>query len=152
MVASEIIELGPDSTYCSNFPIILDPQDQSENNTYLWSNLQSTESISVNETGQYWVEVTNIAGCVSRDTIRLTIYEQPIIDLGQDISFCEGGSDTIKVLGDYYNYEWNTGEDTCCIYVDSSGLYSITVTDVNGCFDSDTIIVYESILDPPFRL
>jgi gliding motility-associated-like protein len=146
----ESIELGPDASICTNDPIILDPQDQQTDNTYSWSNGLTTSTITVIITGQYWVEVTNSEGCSSYDTISLTIYPQPIVDLGDDISFCEGGSDTLRVIGDFYTYIWNNDAETDYLYVDVSGQFSVTATDVNGCFDSDTIIVFESNITLPF--
>jgi len=146
----EDIELGTNSTYCTNSPIILNPNDVLVGNTYLWSNNQTTQTISVTETGQYFVTVTNENGCFSEDSITLTIYEQPFVDLGEDISFCDGGSDTIEVIGDFSTYVWNNGETLSSILVDASGLFSVTATDINGCFDSDTIIVFESQLQPPY--
>lgn len=150
LMAAEIIELGENATYCAADPILLDPQDQGADNTYLWSTGQTSATITVDETNQYWVNVTNPAGCVTSDTITLTIYEQPILELGEDISFCEGGSDTIWVIGDYITYEWNVDETSDYIYVDSSGFFSVTATDVNGCSATDYIIVYESDLEEPF--
>ncbi len=146
----EIINLGQDTSYCTSVPISLSPNAQSPDNTYLWNTGETSETIEVNTSGEYWVAVTNAGACTSYDTIVVGINPQPNINLGNDISFCEGESDTIRVIGDFVTYLWNTGESTEYIYVDSGGLFSVTATDANGCFDSDTIIVIESIIEPPF--
>ncbi len=150
LVDVEQIELGPNASYCTNNSIELDPNDESEGNTYLWSNSLTTPTIFVTESGEYLVTVTNVGGCPAVDSITIMLYQQPIVDLGEDISFCDGGSDTIEVIGDFSTYVWNNGETLSSILVDASGLFSVTATDINGCFDSDTIIVFESELKPPF--
>ncbi|OQP60693.1 hypothetical protein A3860_32355 [Niastella vici] len=39
--------------------------------SYLWSNNAQAPAITIIEPGEYWLEVTNVAGCVARDTIRV---------------------------------------------------------------------------------
>lgn len=149
-VAVEDINLGKDTTLCTNEPFVLDPNDTSPGNTYLWSTGETSNTLSVSNTNQYWVQVTNFAGCISSDTITVTIFPQPILDLGDNISFCAGESDTIRVLETYYTYEWSTGSTDNYLFVDSSGIYYLTVTDINGCSDNDFIYVTESTIKPPF--
>lgn len=146
----EDINLGKDTTVCTNEPYILDPNDTSPNNTYLWNTGETSNTLSVSNTNQYWIQVTNFAGCISSDTITVTIFPQPILELGEDISFCEGDSDTIKLTEIYHSYEWSTGATDNYLFVDSSGIYYLTVTDINGCSDKDFIYVTENIIQPPF--
>ncbi|MDD2635333.1 MAG: T9SS type B sorting domain-containing protein, partial [Bacteroidales bacterium] len=149
-IPAEDISLGADTTVCTSKPFILDPNDTSANNTYLWSIGDSSNTLSVSSTGQYWVEVTNFAGCISTDTITLTIFPEITLDLGEDISFCTGESDTITVIETYNSYEWSTGSTDNYLFVDSSGIYYLTVTDLNGCSANDFIYVTESTIEPPF--
>lgn len=144
------LELGSDTTMCSNDAFLLDPNVSGDDLTFLWSTGETSNTIEVTETNQYWIEVTNIAGCASYDTITVTIFPQPVLDLGEDISFCEGGSDTIRPAISYYSYEWGDGSSESYLYVDQSGIFYLTVTDENGCFDDDFIYVTESNLKPPF--
>ncbi len=41
--------------------------------TYLWSTGETTQTIQVYETGEYWVLVTNQFECEGTDTVRVTI-------------------------------------------------------------------------------
>ena len=71
----------------------------------------------------------------------------PIVDLGGDtLSVC--GTSTILDATDtsISSYNWSTGESTSSITVNSSGEYTVEVTDTNGCVGYDTTLV--SIIDP----
>jgi hypothetical protein len=71
----------------------------------------------------------------------------PIVDLGGDtISVC--GTSTILDATDnsISSYNWITGESTSSITVNSSGEYTVEVTDTNGCIGYDTTLV--SLLQP----
>jgi hypothetical protein len=62
--------LGNDTTLCDSVPFILSaPSGQ---NNYLWSTNETTPNISVNQNGNYWVQITNTDNCISSDSIQLT--------------------------------------------------------------------------------
>jgi hypothetical protein len=46
--------------------------------TYLWSTQATTQTIHVGQTGTYWVEVANGAGCTSSDTVYVEIWPNGI--------------------------------------------------------------------------
>lgn len=48
-------------------------------------------------------------------------------------AFCEGGSVDLKAPDGYVTYQWNTGETTQQITVNTSGQYRVTVTSADGC-------------------
>ena len=58
--------------------------------------------------------------------------------------FCEGGSTDLCVPSGAASYSWNTGASTNCIIVDQPGLYSVTITDVNGCSSTCSQMVTEN--------
>lgn len=69
----------------------------------------------------------------------------PVIDLGADTALC----DTALLLNagnPGMNFSWSTGATSQMISANSSGVYSVTVTDTAGCSSSDTINV---TLSPP---
>jgi len=72
----------------------------------------------------------------------------PLVDLGQDTLSACGAATTLDAGTDpsWASYLWNTTETTQDISVSNSGMYTIAVTDTNGCIGYDTTLV--SIIDP----
>ncbi len=75
------------------------------------------------------------------DTIQVTVNPAPIVNLGPDQIICLGSSTTLNAQNVGSNYLWSTTEITQQITVNTAGNYSVTVTDTNGCFANDAIIV-----------
>lgn len=70
----------------------------------------------------------------------------PVVDLGDDIIICEGGTIVLDAGPDGYHYQWSTGQNTQTIEVGTAGTYSVTV--INGlCEVSDQVNV--SVIQPP---
>ena len=59
-------------------------------------------------------------------------------------SFCLNSSVDLSVAPGYSSYLWDTGETTNSITVYSTGSYSVTVTDANGCSDKKEFNVSNS--------
>ncbi|MBN1338771.1 MAG: hypothetical protein JXA03_05570 [Bacteroidales bacterium] len=73
-----VVELGADTSLCLEHTLILDAMNQGV--AYLWSTGETTQTIVASSGGTeqtvvYWVEVTNIAGCMSTDEISLTFQD-----------------------------------------------------------------------------
>lgn len=107
--------------------------------------LTNTMDFSVRKTHSVWVWVKLTSDMVSsNDTIyqEITAYPDLLVNLGPDETACMGNSVTLNA-GSYPNasYHWNTGESTQTINVYSSGNYTVTVTDANGCTASDSKLV-----------
>ena len=61
-------------------------------------------------------------------------------DIGQDTAVCLGESVLLDAQNpDAASWEWNTGETSQTILVDSAGEYSVEITSVGGCEINDTI-------------
>ena len=107
---------------------------------YLWSTEETTQSITVTESGEYTVEVTDCAGCTAVDTVIVRIGEANA-DAGVDQNICKGDEVTLTVEGEG-TYLWSTGETTQSITANpmSTTEYGVTVT--NGhCEASDSVAV-----------
>lgn len=66
-----MVDLGNDTTICAGTFITLQALDSAS--TYLWQDSTTVDSLVVDSSGTYWVEVTNAFGCSSRDSINVTV-------------------------------------------------------------------------------
>ncbi|MGD1843937.1 MAG: T9SS type A sorting domain-containing protein [Salibacteraceae bacterium] len=79
--------------------------------------------------------------CSDSTETTVTVNLLPVINLGPDTSLCQGNALTLDPGPLYPAYAWSTGASTQTISVASVGTYSVTVTDINGCFIADTLSV-----------
>jgi hypothetical protein len=77
----------------------------------------------------------------TRDTVTATVLALPPVNLGPDAVTECGVPITLDAGAGYVVYAWSTSESTQTISVDTTGDYSVQVTDTNGCNNSDTIHV-----------
>jgi len=135
-----VVDLGPDVAGCAGDSFTFNAG--SGYVSYLWNTSATDSTITVNQTGTYSVLVFDNNGCPGRDTVNATILT-PDIDLGNDTVLCAGATLTLVAGTLGPDYLWSTGETTLSIVVDSTALYSVTVT-VSGattCTVSDSIFV-----------
>ena len=116
--------------------------------SYLWSDGQTTASINVcpTSTTTYTVTVTDANGCENTDEVTVTVNPLPVASAGPDAYICLGDCATLTASGGV-DYLWSTGDTTQDITVcpTDSTLYSVTVTDANGCEAADEV---EVIVNP----
>jgi gliding motility-associated-like protein len=145
VVTSPYVDLGNDTSVCAGNVLSLDAGNPGS--VFSWSTGGITQNIFVSATGSYSVTVTNTDGaslfCTDIDTINVTYYPMPVVDLGPDIC---SESVTGVTLDAYpgpgtFSYFWNSGETTQTISANSSGLYYVNVQSGTGspCYDNDTI-------------
>ena len=114
--------------------------------SYAWSNGEVTENIEVNSgniASPYNITVTNIAtGCEAQAVINVTEHLNPIVDV-DDVAVCEGVPVELRSNNNYVNvaYQWTGGLDTEFINPDIDGIYTLTVTTVEGCEGTDDATV-----------
>ena len=118
--------------------------------SYLWSNGATTQSISIDTETENYVTVQDVNGCrATSDTIDVTVYPLPVVDLGDDVSLCPGTSLTLDAGAGFAEYVWVPGgatTQTITVVASNStaGDYRASVTDANGCFNYDemTLVVF----------
>ena len=132
-----VINLGNDTTICKKESIILDTKNIGLN--YKWNTNESTQKITVTETGLYSVEVRDNIGCLGVDEIKITVKELPIVNLGNDTIICNFDFIELDAKNVGSNYKWNDGQTNQTIIVNLTGLYSVEVRDNIGCLGSDEI-------------
>ncbi|MFZ1703453.1 MAG: gliding motility-associated C-terminal domain-containing protein, partial [Saprospiraceae bacterium] len=110
---------------------------------YVWSSSEGTSSITVSDNTPRTVTITDANGCTDTETKTLTIHTNPIASISGDDSVCEGGLVAFTAMGGD-NYIWSSGETMATINVSNAIVRVVTVTDSNGCKDTESksIIVY----------
>lgn len=105
---------------------------------WLWGDTSVADTLAVTTEAWYYVTVTGNGGCTGDDSVYVHYNLIPDIDLGANQSFCVGiTTDLTAPLAE--TYSWSNEEITQMITVSTSGTYYCTITDVNGCINSDFI-------------
>lgn len=123
--AGDSIEISPGSGFAS----------------YLWSNGATSEKIWVKTADTLDVTVSDsISGCKAIGKIIVNTTPPPIINLSVQFN---AANDTALITANStaQNYQWSNGAQTPQITVAQNGLYSVTVTDKNDCFSSDSVYI-----------
>jgi gliding motility-associated-like protein len=115
---------------------------------YSWNNGETTSSIFADTTWNYVVQVTDsITGCMAWDSVMITVVPRPIANAGPDTSVSAGSSIVLNGSGGT-NYNWipsvglsdpNSATPVCT--PPYTVTYTLTVTDPNGCSDTDAVVV-----------
>ncbi len=105
---------------------------------YQWSNGDTTQTITVANTGFYSCIITDINGCESEPSAPITVLgfstpPTPTIVSTESTSLCAGDSLTIYAPNGFSAYQWSNGASTQNITVSASGSYTCIITDNNGC-------------------
>ncbi len=124
-----VVEISGDLEFCDGQTSLL---TATEGASYLWSTGETSQSISVSESGVYSVVVTDIFGCDGSAEVSVSVFSLPEIEISGDLEFCDGETSLLTAT-EGSAYLWSTGETTQSISVFVSGIYSVTVTDANGC-------------------
>ncbi|MBI3511050.1 MAG: T9SS type A sorting domain-containing protein [Bacteroidetes bacterium] len=129
---------GPTS-FCTGDSVILTANASA---SYLWSTLATTQSITVYNSGNYTVQVTNANGCQSTVSAPITVSASaspaPTITITGNTSICQGDMVTLTASqGD--TYMWSPGgQTTQSITVGTAGTYNVTETNSNACNGTGT--------------
>jgi hypothetical protein len=155
------VDITPNVTACV-MPVILDADVGDANGVgvnYLWTPTnETTETISTDTAGTFYVEVTNAnGGCPVFDQVNVTVIPGNITTTGSQTDLdCNGDADgvaivNLDVLGTApYTYAWSTpttdgpNNNTSSTVTDlSGGLVDVTITDAMGCQAIHAFIIIE---------
>jgi gliding motility-associated-like protein len=108
---------------------------------YQWNSGQTTASLNNIPSGNYTLNVTDNNGCINNNTITLADTTIAVnVFLGNDTSFCPGNQLLLQP-GSFNSYLWHDNTIASTYIVTKTGVYSVKVTDNNGCTGADTISV-----------
>jgi len=115
----------------------------SGNINYHWLTGDTTQNISINTYGNYWVSYFTPQGCKEIDTFHITQTQPSVINILHDISQCsnlvipitENATDTNVV-----SYLWNDGYTLPTRTITTTGNYWVDYTLNNFCVSRDSFI------------
>lgn len=143
---------------CGKFSTLL---DVSADKDVSWS-LQSTDprvninglsvSVAPADQGKYPFILTakDTFSCVSTAAFNLGFFKSPVVNLGNDSTICNPQSIALNAGNQFADYLWSTTEKTPSIIVKNNGIYSVSITDTNGCKTSDSVKI--AFTEPPKML
>lgn len=156
-VTRPIVDLGDDQSFCEGDPSIQLNAGQ-DGTSYQWANNgivipnETTDMLTVSESGFYTVIVEKGIGCDARDTVDIQYIPLAEIFAGQDINVCAGD---MAELGSFINatsFEWFYNgmlydDQSQSPEVTQGGEYVLVGLNEIGCEIRDTVVVTEVI--PP---
>ena len=123
--------------------------------TYVWATSGGTLSSTSGQTVDYTMEVPNVYtitvqatnpnGCVSTTSTVVTVNPAPVFSGTPTPATCgsDNGAIALAVSSGAapFTYAWSNGATTADINNLGAGQYCVTLTDANGCSDSDCFVV-----------
>jgi hypothetical protein len=145
-VSGEIIITAPPAptisasgttTFCQGGSVVLTASGVS--GVYHWDTGDSTNSITVNSSGNYTAYVSN-NGCIGLSQPKVvTVNPNPDSSITVlVVTICNGGTALLNAAPNL-NYSWNTGEHSQSITITQSGYYSLNVSNSYGCTADSTL-------------
>ena len=126
--------------------------------TYNWtpsslSGASSTYTPNAVADDTFEVEVIGEGGCSTTESIEIEIFELPSVEVSlSDSSICLGESITVSASSGFNTYTWTNSSLSNDQTTLTPGIgdtdYSVTVTDANGCEDSDDAVLTINEVNP----
>ncbi|MFH1319184.1 MAG: PKD domain-containing protein [Bacteroidota bacterium] len=115
--------------------------------TYLWSNGQTSSTDTSLCSGMYGISVIDVNVCSSYGSVVITEPSAIVLTVSSTSAGCStsNGTSSANVSGGTgpYTYSWDdpSNQTTATASGLFAGIYTVTVTDNNGCFDTDSVTV-----------
>ncbi|MBR9921957.1 MAG: T9SS type B sorting domain-containing protein [Bacteroidetes bacterium] len=116
--------------------------------TYTWEDGQDTQTAIDLGPGNYNVTVTDANDCEFVTDVELVSPEDVAISISSTDVSCNGGADgEATILIDTgtapFEYDWSNGTSNPILGDVPAGIYTVTVTDFNGCETTDMVEITE---------
>lgn len=154
---AQSVNAGTDQEICIGESVILSASPANPGTTFAWTGgVTDGSSFYPAQTDQYIVTSTDVNGCVSADSVTVTVHDLPIIDAGQNIYGCENDLITLSASGAGAGgtYTWDNNSVLNGVpFVSPVGttVYTVIGRDLNGCESTDSLLVnIDQIPTPDF--
>ena len=148
-----VLDLGPDVSMCQFGVVDLDAGAGFA--SYHWQDGSTDQTLTIWNPGTYSVTVVDECGGEQFDEITISIDSTTVLELGDDVEVCQGGSHTFDVTG-FVNYEWSPADYLDCTDCPNPTTtpqaditYTLVAANADGCISVDSVSV---ILLPGFNV
>lgn len=125
-----VVDLGNDISQCGGSVQL---NAGNPGSTYVWSNAETTQIISVSESGSYFVTVTGACGTTVSEPVNISINPSPVVTIINNSPVCNT-TITLDAGNPGSTFLWTPGNITTQEFVASTtGLYSVVVTNAFNC-------------------
>lgn len=133
-------DFGDDQLACGTGSFTLNAYHGNAAATYLWNDGSTNQTLTATSSGTYTVTIDAGGGCITTESINITILDtNATLNLGADTTQC-GGSVMLDPMWPMTNYLWSTGDTTPTLTVSSTGNYDVYAVNACGIY-ADTIAV-----------
>jgi hypothetical protein len=105
-----------------------------------WSNSSTSQSITVNSPGVFYVTVNGQCGSATSLSDTVTQNSFPAVELGADTGTCAGDTLRLDAGVNGTSYSWSTGATTAVAITTTTAEYYVSVTK-DGCTSTDSVHV-----------
>ncbi len=112
--------------------------------SYEWTNGAASSSVFVGSAGVVGVTVQDAFGCVGVDSVNVEVFELPDFEITGNNQYCQGTTTVLNTTPAFNAYEWSDGSSAPLDTISSPGAVFVTVTDANGCKNSNHLTVTEN--------
>lgn len=145
ITGSPLFTLGNDTSLCSNGSFTVTPG--LEGASYLWQDGTTEDHLDIYWPGTYYVDAY-WGSCTLFDTLVVSPFQSPLVDLGPDTTLCLGSSITLDAGTSGAIYSWYPNESdqsqVALVSPIESTFYTVSV-DSSGCISSSEILVQVEI-------
>jgi len=147
---SSSLDAGMGTTMCAWDTLVLGGSPTGPDSTvYLWipgedldDNTSANPVLSATQDEVFTVYVMDTTtGCIKKDSIAITLYPIPQLDLGPDTIKCFHDQFTLDAGSGFNSYLWSDSSTNQTFKVTYSSTYHVTISDALNCTNSDTINV-----------
>jgi gliding motility-associated-like protein len=140
--------LGNEIRICRGASVVLNAQNPGS--SYQWNTGATSQTITVNQSGVYWVVITNSCGSVT-DSVEVFVDDPVNLNFGGVVGLCPTSNDTLYfTMPGGYSYLWSNSGTTNTMAVTQPGTYWGTFTNACGTFSDTFQVVYST--QPIFSL
>lgn len=147
-VAPSVIVNG-NSTFCfGNSTQLYFIDSICKNCIYTWSDGSNSDSITISQSGTYFITVENNCGIANSDSTFINVINNPTPIISGSLSICEGHSTTLDAGVGFLSYLWSTSDSSQLITTSLADTFVVTVVDSNGCSGSSSPTIVNVISNP----